>query len=259
MGSLSSFRPSVLPRSRRWSSGSTGSASPAAPTSTRWPTARTPATPSSAPPSRALDAFELGLARAADGSGLPVLGVCRGAQALNVARGGTLHQHVAGHRQTEQARCRPIGDVATARTWPRSWAPASLDVNCFHHQAVDRPGTRPARHRARARRDRRGHRGPPGASSSASSGMPRRCARSPRARRALHRAGPGRRRAPAAPGRRGLGASRAACAAIACTSRGRELGQRRALGGLGLPLLRRIVLLGTCAPSPGLDAAPRRQ
>ncbi|MGZ4276872.1 MAG: gamma-glutamyl-gamma-aminobutyrate hydrolase family protein, partial [Solirubrobacteraceae bacterium] len=36
-----------------------------------------------------LDAFELAIVRAADDRGLPVLGVCRGAQALNVARGGT--------------------------------------------------------------------------------------------------------------------------------------------------------------------------
>ena len=32
-----------------------------------------------------------------------MLGICRGAQALNVARGGTLHQHVGGHRQAEVA------------------------------------------------------------------------------------------------------------------------------------------------------------
>ena len=39
--------------------------------------------------------------------GLPIFGICRGAQALNVARGGTLHQHLPAitdhsidHRQT---------------------------------------------------------------------------------------------------------------------------------------------------------------
>src|SRR3954464_4214833 len=42
----------------------------------------------------ALDEFELAVARVADRSGLPILGICRGAQALNVARGGTLHQHL---------------------------------------------------------------------------------------------------------------------------------------------------------------------
>ena len=56
-----------------------------------------------------VDTFELAVARAADASGLPLLGICRGAQALNVARGGTLHQHVDGHRQ------RPSRPVTTQR------------------------------------------------------------------------------------------------------------------------------------------------
>jgi putative glutamine amidotransferase len=85
-----------------------------------------------------LDAFELSLARAADARGIPILGICRGAQALNVARGGTLHQHVAGHRQTEPA---------TATTHSVHVEPGSrlaalvgtrpLRVNSFHHQAAD--------------------------------------------------------------------------------------------------------------------------
>ena len=46
------------------------------------------------------DAAELELLGAALDAGLPVLGVCRGMQLLNVARGGTLRQHLpedAGH------------------------------------------------------------------------------------------------------------------------------------------------------------------
>jgi putative glutamine amidotransferase len=89
-----------------------------------------------------VDAFELAVARAADASGLPLLGVCRGAQTLNVARGGTLRQHVDGHRQTELATV-PTQNVSVA---PGSLlatvtgAGASLAVNSFHHQAVDLPG-----------------------------------------------------------------------------------------------------------------------
>jgi putative glutamine amidotransferase len=87
------------------------------------------------------DAFELAVARAADAAGLPLLGICRGAQALNVARGGTLHQHVEGHRQTELAT-RPVHAV---RITPRSRASRVLKtratmVNSFHHQAVDELG-----------------------------------------------------------------------------------------------------------------------
>jgi putative glutamine amidotransferase len=85
-----------------------------------------------------LDAFELALARAADERGLPILGICRGAQALNVARGGTLHQHLPGHRQTEPA----TATTHTVHIEPGSRladvaGPGRLRVNSFHHQAVD--------------------------------------------------------------------------------------------------------------------------
>jgi putative glutamine amidotransferase len=88
------------------------------------------------------DAFELAVARSADAAGLPMLGICRGAQVLNVARGGTLHQHVDGHRQTELAGT-PTQRVAVA---PDSLLAAitgagdSLEINSFHHQAVDALG-----------------------------------------------------------------------------------------------------------------------
>lgn len=46
------------------------------------------------------DSWEFALLNAALRRGMPVLGICRGAQVLNVALGGTLHQHlpdVLGH------------------------------------------------------------------------------------------------------------------------------------------------------------------
>ena len=95
-----------------------------------------------------LDAFELALAREADARALPVLGICRGAQALNVARGGTLHQHVADvvghgipHRQTAVARVPTHMVVVERGTRLAAIAgPGELAVNSFHHQAVDRLG-----------------------------------------------------------------------------------------------------------------------
>jgi putative glutamine amidotransferase len=95
-----------------------------------------------------LDAFEFAVARRADQLGIPVLGICRGCQALNVARGGTLHQHLPDvtdgsvtHRQKESGR----EPTHTVRVEPESQLaeivrPDELDVNSFHHQAVDRLG-----------------------------------------------------------------------------------------------------------------------
>jgi len=89
------------------------------------------------------------VARLADATGLPILGICRGAQALNVARGGTLHQHLPAitdhsvdHRQTEPGweethPVRVAGDARLARVLGMD----DLWVNSFHHQAVDRLGS----------------------------------------------------------------------------------------------------------------------
>ena len=88
-----------------------------------------------------LDAFELALARAADRSGLPLLGICRGAQALNVARGGTLHQHLPGHRQTVPGtRTTHAVEIAARTRLARIAGAGALAVNSFHHQAVDALG-----------------------------------------------------------------------------------------------------------------------
>src|ERR1700745_1394199 len=50
--------------------------------------------PALGPPDPRVDAVELALVRAADRRKLPILAICRGMQLLNVARGGTLHQHL---------------------------------------------------------------------------------------------------------------------------------------------------------------------
>nr|WP_202511426.1 gamma-glutamyl-gamma-aminobutyrate hydrolase family protein [Streptomyces sp. SID3343] len=92
------------------------------------------------------DASELMLLRGALERRLPVLGICRGLQLLNVARGGTLHQHlpeVVGSDvhasapatwSTHGVRARP--DTHVARLHGR----LDLDVVTYHHQGIDRLG-----------------------------------------------------------------------------------------------------------------------
>lgn len=82
---------------------------------------------------------------AALAAGVPVLGVCRGLQVMNVLRGGTLHQHLperVGHTEHDPED-RTYGSVRV-RTEPGSRIAAILgaaaEVPCHHHQAVDRLG-----------------------------------------------------------------------------------------------------------------------
>jgi putative glutamine amidotransferase len=73
--------------------------------------------------------------------GLPILAICRGSQALNVACGGTLHQHVPGHRQTAPAtEATHEVEIAAHSRLHRMVRTRTLGVNSFHHQAVDQVG-----------------------------------------------------------------------------------------------------------------------
>ena len=96
-----------------------------------------------------LDVFELELARRADARGLPTLAICRGLQALNVARGGTLHQHLPErpgasieHRQGGPgARVTHSAEITPGSQLHRVMRRRRVRVNSFHHQAVSRLGT----------------------------------------------------------------------------------------------------------------------
>jgi len=104
----------------------------------------------------ARDATTLPLIRAAVAQGLPTLAICRGLQELNVAFGGTLHQHLRelpgkrDHRMPTSddkdiryglrhaITVTPDGPLATI-VKAAGEDPAHLMVNSLHAQAIDRP------------------------------------------------------------------------------------------------------------------------
>ena len=85
------------------------------------------------------DALELQALETALRLGLPVLGICRGCQLLNVALGGTLHQDIPGHRALSEDldRLHPSRTVDPMLT---ALYGEEFIINSAHHQAVDRPG-----------------------------------------------------------------------------------------------------------------------
>jgi putative glutamine amidotransferase len=70
---------------------------------------------------------------------VPVLGICRGAQTLNVALGGTLVQHLDGH--PGRAGDRHVAEIVEGSRLAGVVGTTRLEVNSLHHQAVDRPGS----------------------------------------------------------------------------------------------------------------------
>ena len=91
------------------------------------------------------DDHELVLTRAALDRRVPLLAICRGAQVLNVALGGTLHQHVPDLLPDSAYQPAPgvFGTVGvTALEGSRLHAAVGdrLDMPCYHHQAIDRLG-----------------------------------------------------------------------------------------------------------------------
>jgi putative glutamine amidotransferase len=88
-----------------------------------------------------LDAIELPAARWAVHSDVPVLGICRGQQLINVALGGSLAQHIEQHVQlaSRHKLSHPVRVQSDSRL-ANVLGTSQLEVNSFHHQAVDRLG-----------------------------------------------------------------------------------------------------------------------
>lgn len=92
------------------------------------------------------DQLELELVRAADRSETPTLAICRGIQVVNVAFGGTLHQHLPDVSGFDQHRL-PAGvpsihEVKVAEGTRLAEASEAAALRCWsaHHQGIDQVG-----------------------------------------------------------------------------------------------------------------------
>ncbi len=92
------------------------------------------------------DRFEIALLRSAMERGMPVLGICRGMQILNVALGGTLVQHLPERLGHEQHRSEPGSFTDDeVRLEPGSLAARAagaerLAIKSHHHQGIEELG-----------------------------------------------------------------------------------------------------------------------
>jgi len=92
--------------------------------------------------------FELGLIELALKRDMPILGVCGGAQAINVALGGSLYQdiksQVAGAAQHERGSIKEMGGhavtIVKGTKLRKIVGRESLEVNTTHHQSVKKLG-----------------------------------------------------------------------------------------------------------------------
>jgi putative glutamine amidotransferase len=92
----------------------------------------------------ARDALDLAAWEAAEARGVPVLGLCRGLQAMNVFAGGRLLQHVEGHAGPGYGSGPPVthpmrvvpGTRLARILFPSNVGGGVVQVNSHHHQAV---------------------------------------------------------------------------------------------------------------------------
>lgn len=88
----------------------------------------------------ARDELEFGLLGRALELGLPVLGICRGGQLINVHHGGTLHQDISGYYverpNLRTVRARKLVNVEPGTTLSRLVGHKQILVNSLHNQSV---------------------------------------------------------------------------------------------------------------------------
>jgi putative glutamine amidotransferase len=94
--------------------------------------------PKVGPIDRELDDTELRLFGLAREQGLPVMGICRGQQVINVAMGGSLQQHLDGHevRAFGRSHLAHTIDVDPRSELGQAAGEHTIEVNSLHHQAI---------------------------------------------------------------------------------------------------------------------------
>ena len=101
--------------------------------------------PATEQPARERDVWEFALLDAALRRHLPVLGICRGPQVINVALGGTLHQHLpdvlghSGHRVADATFASHTARITADSRLGRLLGD-SVQTRCYHHQGIDQLG-----------------------------------------------------------------------------------------------------------------------
>jgi len=102
--------------------------------------------PATEEPASDRDNWEFALLRAALDRRVPVLGICRGPQVINVALGGTLHQHLpdvlghSGHRVADATFASHTAHIE-AGSRLNGLLGDSIQTRCYHHQAIDQVAT----------------------------------------------------------------------------------------------------------------------
>lgn len=83
------------------------------------------------------DEQDIGILKEFLEAGKPILGICRGAQVLNVALGGTLYQHIKKHRNIfRRKKGKQKTEIVSGTLLHRIIKNDSITVNTLHHQGV---------------------------------------------------------------------------------------------------------------------------
>ncbi len=95
------------------------------------------------------DSWEISLAKAAIANQIPLLGICRGLQVVNVAFGGNLHLHLPDqfsdrlpHRSELPIGCTQHSvKISSPSRLQQALQVSETTVTSWHHQAIDQPAT----------------------------------------------------------------------------------------------------------------------